>query len=938
VDVAWDEDAKKWYAVGSYWIGSVATFILLDFGQDLSGTPTVQTAAAPTAPDIGLLGIQVHIAKQHGEWFVFGIGWRLARIDCGNSLANLVNGTATGVVILEALNPLKNVQYGGFTYENGNWYAILASFNSPIALYRVEFGPNLNNNNPSYQTLTLPAVANNVIRGFILMRTCDNILGFMQHENASFTVLDFKGDIKNNAPAGTLITPYGGTYSSMHSVSPFVYRDTVYALGNSWNNILYKGKLMPLNPVDQHIYNDRQATHTFTAPGIYDVTMVMNQGGRGPVVAFCHSIQVNAAPPAQPGAFVSPKTQLCVNESNVSYSVPAVSGATSYEWAYTGSGGGVPATTSTVNPTNTFNFNGPAGAGTVRVRAVNAGGQSAWRDLAVTVNARPGATVAPSGSQAICQGGSLTLNANPVSGANYQWQRNGSNIGTNSSSYSANADGTYRVIVTSSAGCADTSSVTTITVNPLPAATVTPAGNQSICQGGTLQLSATTSSGVSYQWKLNGTNVGTNSPTYNATSAGSYTVTVTNTSTNCAATSSATVVTVNPLPAATVTPSGNQSICQGETLSLSVTAATGLSYQWKQNGANVGTNSNVYDATTAGSYTVTVTNTSTNCSATSAATVVTVNSLPAATINAGGQTDICKGDTVMLTASTGTGYTYEWKNGNSVVGSGSTNTFGASTSGSYKVVVTDGNSCRDSSQTVDIHVYSKPVATLTPGDTAFCDGGVVQLEVSSSDTGLTYVWLDGSGIVPLASAFFLDITTTGNYSVIVGRSIVAGCEDTTNEVNVTVHPLPAVTVTWDGAILHATPGYAGYQWNTGGQGIAGATDSTFQPQSDGGYSVTVTDANGCTATSTVQNVTVGVDAISGANTRIRIYPNPVSGHLYIEAPQGSRAMLMDMAGRVLVNKDAAEGIGMQSFVDGVYMLRITDSKGMPLKHEQILKQ
>src|SRR5690606_17831170 len=108
------------------------------------------------------------------------------------------------------------------------------------------------------------------------------------------------------------------------------------------------------------------------------------------------------------------------------------------------------------------------------------------------------------------------------------------------------------------------------------------------------------------------------------------------------------------------------------------------------------------------------------------------------------------------------------------------------------------------------------------------------------DTGLTFVWKNNGTTIPLASAYFLEVSETGVYSVEVGRIGIAGCESITNEVAVTVYPRPVVNITWDGEAFHATPGYETYQWYSAGQAIPGAADSTFVPSEHGGYSVQVT--------------------------------------------------------------------------------------------------
>src|SRR5262249_9089447 len=96
--------------------------------------------------------------------------------------------------------------------------------------------------------------------------------------------------------------------------------------------------------------------------------------------------------------------------------------------------------------------------------------------IAITINSLPTATATPSGSTPFCQGGSVTINANTGSGLTYQWKKDGNNIsGATSSSYSATTSGSYKVIVTNSNSCSDSSSAVTVTVNSLPTASATPA-------------------------------------------------------------------------------------------------------------------------------------------------------------------------------------------------------------------------------------------------------------------------------------------------------------------------------------------------------------------------------------------------------------------------------------------------------------------------------
>ena len=158
-------------------------------------------------------------------------------------------------------------------------------------------------------------------------------------------------------------------------------------------------------------------------------------------------------------------------------------------------------------------------------------------------------------SNNICSGTSVTFTATPTNGGTiptYQWKLNGSNVGTNSTTYTnsglINSD-IVSCVMTSNASCASPTNVTSNSVTMSVTSNVTPSvsitGTSNICPGTSVTFTATPTNGgsvPSYQWKLNGSNVGTNSTTYTNTGLinGDIVSVVMNANNTCQTTSTAT--------------------------------------------------------------------------------------------------------------------------------------------------------------------------------------------------------------------------------------------------------------------------------------------------------------------------------------------------------------------------------------------------------------
>jgi hypothetical protein len=92
-------------------------------------------------------------------------------------------------------------------------------------------------------------------------------------------------------------------------------------------------------------------------------------------------------------------------------------------------------------------------------------------------NNPPVATITPQSSTIFCEGGSVVLTSS--AGSSYLWS-----TGATTQSVTVTTSGSFSVKVTDGNGCSALSAPTSVTVNPLPTATITPVSSTTFCQGG----------------------------------------------------------------------------------------------------------------------------------------------------------------------------------------------------------------------------------------------------------------------------------------------------------------------------------------------------------------------------------------------------------------------------------------------------------------------
>lgn len=392
------------------------------------------------------------------------------------------------------------------------------------------------------------------------------------------------------------------------------------------------------------------------------------------------------------------------------------------------------------------------------------------------------------------------------------------------------------------------------------------AGPDSICEGTTATMTDSTTGGI---WSSSDIAVCTiNAVTGVMTGIVLGVVTIVYSKTTpCATTVASKVITVNPLPHAGVI-SGPATVCAGSPITLTDTATGGI---WVATNATASVSgAGVVTEITPGTDTIMyiVAN---GCGADTAMHSITVGNVVATIILSGAAT-FCAGSSVTLTADTGTGYTWQWYNGSTAI-SGATNyLYTASTTGNYKVAITNSSGCSGTSAITTLTVNPLPTTSISAaGATTFCTGGSVALNAAAT-AGYSYQWSNAGVSISGATNSSYTATTNGSYIVGIVNG-VTGCADSTpTAIVVTVNPLPYATATASGPVLFCPGGSvvlagatgAGYtwQWYSGSSVISGGTNAAYTATTAGNYTTRITNSSGCSDTSAV--ITVGVYSLPTA--------------------------------------------------------------------------
>ncbi|HEY8400587.1 MAG TPA: glycosyl hydrolase family 18 protein, partial [Cytophagaceae bacterium] len=486
-----------------------------------------------------------------------------------------------------------------------------------------------------------------------------------------------------------------------------------------------------------------------------------------------------------PGAAgtITGNNTVCAGATGVTYSIPAVTGATSYEWTVP-SGATITSGANTRTITVKFGSSG----GNVTVTPKNSCGNGTSSSMAVTINDVPPTPGAITGPTSVCPNQTgVNYSINPVAGATgYAWTLpSGATItsGNNTTSITVSFGGsTGTISVRATNGCGNSTSSSTLNVSSSSGASNAGAitGSGTVCANstGNVYSIAPVSGAAGYNWTVpagatitSGSNTNSITVTFGTTGG---TISVTPTSSCGNGNPSSRTVTVNSAPGAAGTITGTASVCANGTATYSISPVSGATgYTWTvPSGATItsGNNTtsiNVSFGSTSGNVTVTPTNGT--CSGASASRAVTVNTVPANPGTITGNASVCP-NTAGVAYSVGavsgaTSYVWSYSGNNATIngaGNNITINFAANaTSGNLTVAAV--NSCGTSSTS------SKALTVgtgLSVTGASRCGSGPVNLTINTP--GGPYLWYtsaSGGSSIHTGATYSPNVTTTTTYYV-----------------------------------------------------------------------------------------------------------------------------------------------------------------------------
>ena len=426
-----------------------------------------------------------------------------------------------------------------------------------------------------------------------------------------------------------------------------------------------------------------------------------------------------------------------------------------------------------------------------------------------------------------CAGQTSTFTATPINGGlapSYVWKNNGITSGSNNPIYSSNsfADGdSITCILTSSLFCSttDTSNFSKLIVHPIIIPSITIQGSKdSICAGESLLFTANPVNGgaPNYQWTVNGSNAGTNSPFFSSTlfNDGDNVRCTMTPSLAClsSATASSAIITAKVLSyvnAGLTITSDATTVCTTTTVNFNAVPSNGglmPSYQWKKNGAPVGSNSSAFSASGFNNNDQVLCEISSSLMCVNgspfSSSAITLNVLATQTSTISispSQNPICSGGSITFIAAV-TGIAtpvYQWRLNATTLGINSPTFTASGFANNDQVLCKISNSLdcagglpTSNSILVSVSSSADPIITIQPNISNICLGDPVTYSATTTGAGSNpvYEWKRNSIVEGTNQANFTVAAPADGDLVVCKITTTSNCTALSNTLSATVAP------------------------------------------------------------------------------------------------------------------------------------------------------
>jgi gliding motility-associated-like protein len=475
----------------------------------------------------------------------------------------------------------------------------------------------------------------------------------------------------------------------------------------------------------------------------------------------------------------------------------------------------------------------------------------------------PSAVEAGAAALLNCINTSATLGTAAATGTNYEWLLGAASVG-NTATIAVSAIGTYTLVATNSAGCTQSDNVTVTSDFAAPVATLSASINPLTCTTTQSTLNSTTTGAMSYAWYLGGVSTPGATSQLVVSTPGVYSLVVTSLVNGCADTATLTLNSQIALPAVALAMPAPITCTQLTSFIDAIGTATGANIvlSWAGNAILDQTNPYLIEVGNIGTYTVTVTNTTTGCTATTTAQVLSDQALPQ--ITASGTMITCQSTTGTLSATINTNgdpYQSVWfTTDGALTGTLNDLTATAVTAGTYFIAVANlENGCADTTSVAITVNGDLPTEILLTATDALCFGDCNgQVSVDSVIGGSAPYLISFNGQNPSLNDLFNNLCpNTYDIEITDANGCMLASTATVNQPDQIEVYLGNDTTIYLGntLLLTATTNISALQVESlfwpelliTCTTSAGCDQQTVTPLDNMSYSVILTDMAGCTA-------------------------------------------------------------------------------------------